>query len=152
MAEITNKISSTGSNCTQGIRSYRVRGTTVALVCWAVMICAWAGVQNRLPMPDCSFLIHTGYPCPSCGMTRSITAIAKGRIVEAFNFHPFGVILLAAIAVVAIVASAEALTGKNLISLLRPSLRWVWIALICMLAGWAWVLVTGLASGRLPIH
>lgn len=30
----------------------------------------------------------TGIPCPSCGMSRAITAAINGDIINAFKFHP----------------------------------------------------------------
>src|SRR4051795_6266980 len=31
-----------------------------------------------------------GQPCPSCGLTRSWTAVAHGRIRDGFRMHPLG--------------------------------------------------------------
>ncbi|WP_260675996.1 MULTISPECIES: DUF2752 domain-containing protein [Nostocales] len=37
----------------------------------------------------------TGIPCPTCGMTRSFMAIARGNLTEAVTQHLFGPILFA---------------------------------------------------------
>lgn len=36
----------------------------------------------------CLFYNTTGIPCPGCGMTRSYLHLFKGRLAEAFHFHP----------------------------------------------------------------
>ena len=38
----------------------------------------------------CPFRRATGVPCPSCGLTRSWTAVAHGRLRDGFRMHPFG--------------------------------------------------------------
>jgi hypothetical protein len=38
----------------------------------------------------CPFRRATGQPCPSCGLTRSWTAVAHGRLRDGFRFHPLG--------------------------------------------------------------
>ncbi|MFH0910079.1 MAG: DUF2752 domain-containing protein [Planctomycetota bacterium] len=43
----------------------------------------------------CWFKRLSGLPCPACGLTRSCTAIAHGRLSEAWAFHPFGYVFFA---------------------------------------------------------
>jgi len=38
----------------------------------------------------CAFRRATGFPCPSCGLTRSWTAVAHGRLGHGFRMHPLG--------------------------------------------------------------
>lgn len=35
----------------------------------------------------------TGYPCPSCGTTRAVTLLLKGRILASLLLNPFGIIV-----------------------------------------------------------
>src|SRR3954469_3961 len=46
----------------------------------------------------CPFRRATGQPCPSCGLTRSWTAVAHGRLRQGFGFHPLGPTAFAAAA------------------------------------------------------
>jgi len=133
-------------------RKLRLRGAAVALACWIVLTGARANLPERLNVPACSFPTVTGYPCPSCGMTRGMVAMARGRIAVAARLQPFSVLLFSAIVVVAVFAMGEAMTGRDLLTKLRPGLWWIWAGLAGMFAGWAWVLLTGLQAGTLPIH
>ena len=45
-------------------------------------------------MPGCLFRTFTNLECPGCGMTRATHALLHGRIAEAFQFNPVGIILL----------------------------------------------------------
>ncbi len=51
------------------------------------------GTHEELGLPPCGFLIITGYPCPSCGLTTAFTLILHGRVTDAFLVQPFGVML-----------------------------------------------------------
>jgi hypothetical protein len=50
----------------------------------------------------CSFRRLTGRPCPSCGVTRSWNALARGRVRDAFAFHPLGPLTVVAAAIVSV--------------------------------------------------
>ncbi|MHB0913890.1 MAG: DUF2752 domain-containing protein [Armatimonadota bacterium] len=48
---------------------------------------------DRLP-PTCAFLALTRYPCPLCGMTRSVMAIVRFDLASAVRFNPLGPVFL----------------------------------------------------------
>lgn len=41
-----------------------------------------------LPLFPCFFALHTGLPCPGCGMTRAISALLQGQWQTALRLHP----------------------------------------------------------------
>lgn len=41
----------------------------------------------------CGFRVLTGYPCPSCGLTRSVCFTVRGELGSAFRLHPMGPII-----------------------------------------------------------
>jgi hypothetical protein len=43
----------------------------------------------------CGFLWLTGLPCPLCGMTRALCALAKGHWQTALSFHPLSPLAMA---------------------------------------------------------
>ncbi len=42
----------------------------------------------------CPLVIATGFPCPACGMTRAILALARGQFVRSFYLHPMAPFVL----------------------------------------------------------
>jgi hypothetical protein len=42
----------------------------------------------------CPFRWVTGFPCPGCGLTRSVVAAAHGDLGQALAFHPLGLAIL----------------------------------------------------------
>jgi len=103
-------------------------------------------------MPQCSFVARYGLPCPTCGLTTSVSAAVRGDFALAFRSQPFGIILAAAIAAAALGGILQMLTGKALLVRLKPRLWWLAAALAGALAGWAVVLAIGYGRGSLPIH
>ncbi len=138
----------------------RIRGVLVAGPCWAIIAVALSlspraaglGTHQDLGLPNCSFAARTGYPCPTCGMTTSIVAAAHGRLGAAWQAHPFGLVLFAAIVVLAAFGTGELITGRRLIQKLRPSLWWAAVGLGGVLVGWGLKVASGCASGTLPMH
>jgi hypothetical protein len=51
---------------------------------------------DSVPSP-CLFRQATGIPCPSCGTTRSVEALAAGDIGRAAATNPFGLVLALAL-------------------------------------------------------
>jgi hypothetical protein len=41
----------------------------------------------------CPFLTVTGFPCPFCGLTRSLLSLLAGEFAQAFWYHPIGPIV-----------------------------------------------------------
>jgi len=53
------------------------------------------GTHEQLGLPACGFLTVTGWPCPSCGLTTSVSHLVHGEIIQAIIVQPFGVALYA---------------------------------------------------------
>ena len=51
----------------------------------------------------CPLRVTTGLPCPLCGMTTSLTAVGRGRLVEAAAANPAGLAVVAIAAAVVFV-------------------------------------------------
>ena len=56
---------------------------------WAVLgaalIVLWTFTPPHLPV--CGFRWLTGRPCPFCGLTRAMFALARGHVAEALRWH-----------------------------------------------------------------
>ena len=90
----------------------RFAGVIVGLGCLAVLVTAWhlypkglpLGAQTQLSLPSCALQERTGYPCPTCGMTRAWGQAVRGNLAEAFRANIAGAIL-------AVVCGLGALAG-----------------------------------------
>ncbi len=68
----------------------------------------------EIPLLSCPIRYLTGIPCPTCGMTRSFLAIARGDWQQAITEHLFGPILFLMFSVAAIHISSELITGQKI--------------------------------------
>lgn len=98
----------------------------------------------------CPFALLLGYPCPGCGMGRSVWACLNGEFTTAFTYHPLGPPLLAA----TLLAGSLSLTAKKSAvarNVQRGIERWtrghaVWLALLAVTFG-IWIARFGGALG-----
>lgn len=105
----------------------------------AILVLALSAVYLRqagpAQMPGCIFRRLTDLECPGCGMTRATHALLHGRIADAFQFNPVGMVLLP-IALAAL--SLELIgwvRGKPLPFQLRPG-RWGATIVAVLAIGW----------------
>jgi hypothetical protein len=138
----------------------RLRGAAVAAPCLLALILTGRvapradgfGTHEDLGLPACSVLAETGWPCPTCGLTTSVSAMAHGRVGTAIRAHPFGPVAFALLLAFAAAGMSELAAGVEALGLLRPRLWWIAAALAGILAGWAIKLVAGALTGELPIR
>ncbi len=142
-----------------GILGSRWAGLAAAVPCWAMLVMAvWLqprtagyGTAKQLGVPACSVLAESGYPCPTCGMTTSVALTVRGQVLAAWGAHPFGLVLTAGAAVLAVAGTVQLLTGWPALHRLRVGWWWVAGAVIGVLAGWWWMRSAGVAAGKWPI-
>jgi len=140
--------------------SHRYRGAVVAAPCLLALVLAgrlmpWAdgfGTHQDLGLPACSVLAETGWPCPTCGLTTSVSAMAHGQAGRAVRAHPFGPAIFLGLLVGAAAGVVEILSGTDVLGLLRPRLWWAVAGLLGILAGWSVKLLAGAMSGELPLR
>jgi hypothetical protein len=73
-----------------------------------------AAEPRLLPQIGCGFRTLTGHPCPFCGMTRALGALAEGRLAEALGTNPLAPLLLVVAAGIAAWAFVRPRTGRKL--------------------------------------
>lgn len=139
----------------------RFRGAVVLAAAVLALAVGWSmrpspagyGTHRQMGLPGCQWLARTGYPCPSCGLTTSVSAACRGRLATAAYAHPAGIVLALGLYAAAAAGLWEALTARGVLGRLAPRIHWYALALVAaVLAGWALVLLTGLANGRWPTH
>ncbi len=113
-----------------------------AALCGLAVALATPGIR----LPQCVFRLATGLPCPTCGMTRAVLALAHGDWAHAWIMNPLVVLTAAGGAFYALYAAL--VLGARL-PRLRPVLtvgdaRFVRLCGVAVvLANWAWLIASG---------
>jgi hypothetical protein len=130
----------------------RLGAAAVALACLGVLLIAaglhadasGAGTHEQIGLPPCGFLLVTGQPCATCGMTTAFTHAADGHFGLAFATQPMGLLLAVLVAALFWGGAYAALTGTTLnrlyAVLLRP--RAVVVIVLLFFAAWGYKALT----------
>ena len=115
-----------------------------------VLLAAFLVPLDRIPYTICTFLRLTGYPCPSCGLTRGFVAMAHGQWLAVLYTCPLAALLYVVTAFVFAINAAALMCGVCL----TPGrwLKWrarAWVVFLCffgllILFNWLYRLVLGL--------
>lgn len=134
----------------------------VAAVCAAVLGVArylppderGFGTHQQLGMPPCSFVLTTGLPCPTCGMTTAFSMIMHGRPWAGVMAQPAGALLCVAAVGLLGFSVYAAVTGR-IVSINWERVGPVRIALgttLLFMLAWGFKLAHGLLTGALPVR
>ncbi len=138
----------------------RLRALAVAALCASLLIAgarleprkSGYGTAQQLDVPSCSVLTNTGWPCPNCGLTTSVSATVHGELYLALRAQPFGVLMVLAAVVIGLSRLVQAVTGRDLPKVLRINKWYVIGAVAAMFLGWAIILMVGPIGGSWPIR
>lgn len=61
----------------------------------------------------CPFKMLTGFPCPGCGITKSLVYFYQGDLGKSFYYHIFGPFAIAFSVVTVLVLTVELITKKE---------------------------------------
>ena len=92
------------------IRPYRLLAIVLSFP--AFLLIARFFPFQKLPSV-CAFYNYTGYPCPTCGMTRSVISLMHFSFSRAVWFNPLGPVFLLLFATSWVVAVYQEYTGKQ---------------------------------------
>lgn len=92
------------------------RAAALVLLGAALLPPAWLAAGP----PLCPFRALTGLPCPGCGLTRSLVALAHGDLAASLFFHPLGLLLALALVALALHEARTLLPA----AVPRPGPRW----------------------------
>lgn len=113
-----------------------------------LLIGLWA---RFMPVPDlgCMFKTITGYPCVSCGFTRSALALAAGDMWLAVRMNPL-LVLIAVAWLMYIPYGFAAFFMPNIVPRWRLQLdkpgdlnKIRWVVGLTLAAIWAWLIIDG---------
>jgi hypothetical protein len=144
-------------------RAARLAWAGVGMVCAAVLTIAafltpdpsGLGTHRQLlHLAPCSFVLTSGLPCPTCGMTTSFAWMMNGHPLAALTAQPAGAVLCLATMMLLFFSLWAGCSG-NIVALnwarIGPVRLMLAIGLL-ILGGWAFKIVHGLLTGRLPIN
>ncbi len=100
----------------------------------------------------CGFILTTGLPCPTCGMTTAFALMMHARPIDALVAQPAGAILCLGMIAACILSARIVITG------LAPNVNWDRLGAVrlmlgfgvLLLAGWGFKLTHGMMTGALP--
>ena len=69
----------------------------------------------RLPLPECAFHSITGHSCLTCGLTRSLDAMAHGEWSVSVRYHLFGPAVFIAMILGFVLFSTETIFGTRIV-------------------------------------
>jgi hypothetical protein len=139
----------------EATRRQRVRAAIVLAVLGALFVLlglmAAGVIDPDVWLDPCGFKQRHGLPCPTCGMTHSALAFARGRVFEAFYIQPAAALMCCFMIVAFFFALLTAVFGIYLQALdslfSQVKVRYVILALIIVIAaGWAVTLARALAA------
>ncbi|MGQ9656542.1 MAG: DUF2752 domain-containing protein [Fimbriimonadales bacterium] len=71
------------------------------------------GTHQQLGLPPCTIYYLTGRPCPSCGLTTSVSAILHGQFALAWRANPVGFLIVGGALLVACNSLVALLWGRS---------------------------------------
>lgn len=90
----------------------------------------------------CPFRTLSGWPCPGCGLTRSLVLCAHGDWAQAFVFHPLGIVFYFGLWL-ALALGVLPLLGRSIVVSQRALIFFATTAITALLIVWI-VRLTGL--------
>jgi hypothetical protein len=99
--------------------------------------------HEQLGLPACALMEFTGFPCPGCGVTTSLSHLAHGHWRAALAAQPIGVALALAAGFALLWSSLATVRGGDVWASFRKTWRpWMsWSLAAAMLAGWIYKIV-----------
>lgn len=110
------------------------------------------GTHAQLGLGSCGFLLQTGYPCPTCGMTTAFADLMHGHPLRSFLDQPAGFVMALGTAAIGTIALAAVIGGRAVrINWYRVNpVRLAWGFVVFFFASWGFKMVAGLVGGTLP--
>jgi hypothetical protein len=98
------------------------------------------------PFP-CGFKVRFGLPCPTCGMTTSVLAFARGEILQSFYIQPATAAFCCIFILMGIFSIAAAICGTDWGIVRSIKLKYIIVTLIILVAGgWAVTMARAIAG------
>ena len=121
------------------------RGQQTVVVAILLLVAALVDPDHPAPIDVCLWKRFTGWPCPTCGLTRAVCHAMRGEWAASLHFHPAGLLVVAGLAGWAVWSACEAWRGRPILEAAR---EWSGTAVLrasvaVSLASWTIRLVSG---------
>jgi Protein of unknown function (DUF2752) len=93
---------------------HRWHNRTLVWVAWLGLLLAAVNPAHGFGITVCWFKLATGCSCPGCGLTRSLSCGLRGMLGESWNYHPFGLFILALFVATAVLSLLPATPRRRL--------------------------------------
>ena len=113
------------------VRDERYRLRRNALLALAVLT---ALPSQGFDIYVCPFHVLTGYICPVCGLTRSLSSLFHGELWQSLQYHPLGIVV--AMYLFSLVVTNQNPAGYLPPTLSRHSRRMVGMLIVVILGTW----------------
>ena len=108
------------------------------------------GTHEQLGLPPCSFMLTTGLPCPTCGMTSAFSLVVRGKVLEGIIAQPASAALCLLTIIMLPISLWTVATGRSIcvnwdrLGAVRVSLAFAMI----FVGAWGFKLLQALATGQ----
>jgi Protein of unknown function (DUF2752) len=92
---------------------YGIIGALITLIIPFVLLLNNADHHLESSQSFCPFKMLTGFPCPGCGITKSLVSFYEGDIYKSFSYHLFGPFVIAFCVFIIALLSTELITRKE---------------------------------------
>jgi hypothetical protein len=87
------------TNCTNRKNKRRIKkifgiAIAIAFLALPLVILLFGNEDIAHRQSYCPFKMLTGFPCPGCGITKSILSVYQGNLAASFGYHIFGLFVV----------------------------------------------------------
>lgn len=128
----------TSTSSTSKKKTYKIFGIAGAVLTLAVpFLIHLTNADGHLATAQsfCPLKMLTGFPCPGCGITKSLVALYDGNVLESLHYHIFGIPSFIFCVALLILLPVEIYTGKDYFNSIFYSRKLAW-ALALTLIGY----------------
>ena len=105
-----------------------------------LVVLAGLTIRFELPLPSCPLRTHTGVPCPFCGSTRALAALARLDWVTAVQFNPLVSLAACVASVFWLLAAARGKPPRHQLRIqLACNSLWKWLLAVALALNWLYL-------------
>ncbi len=105
----------------------------------SLVLSPFAAGAARL-IPPCALRVWTGLPCPTCGSTRAVLAMARFEWIEAIRASPLATLGIGGVLAAGLVAPLWIRAGGKIPVLTRRGRRGIlWALVVAIAANWVYL-------------